>query len=118
MTITTKKSAYLINTSVYQENSRSDQETKMQVFEQQPFTSQAQFVPHMHMPYIEGPKMDWTVNDCLYHRFFKWETEVWEYVRLWACNASWVKEVQESCSMKWWLWYGSVCFMLHVSQWT
>ena len=21
------------------------------------------------MPYIEGPKMDWTVNDGLYHRF-------------------------------------------------
>ena len=24
------------------------------------------------MPYIESPKMDWTVNDGLYHRFFKW----------------------------------------------
>ena len=24
------------------------------------------------MPYIEGPHMDWTVNDNLYHRFFKW----------------------------------------------
>ena len=26
----------------------------------------------MSMPYIEGPKMDWTVNDGLYHRFLKW----------------------------------------------
>ena len=26
----------------------------------------------MFMPYIEGPKMDWTVNDGLYHRFIKW----------------------------------------------
>ena len=26
----------------------------------------------MFMPYIEGPKMDWTVNDSLYHRFLKW----------------------------------------------
>ena len=26
----------------------------------------------MFMPYIEGPKMDWTVNDGLYHRFLKW----------------------------------------------
>ena len=26
----------------------------------------------MFMPYIEGPKMDWTVNDGLYHRFWKW----------------------------------------------
>ena len=24
------------------------------------------------MPYIEGSKMDWTVNDALYHRFLKW----------------------------------------------
>ena len=24
------------------------------------------------MPYIEGPCMDWTVNDNLYHRFLKW----------------------------------------------
>ena len=29
-------------------------------------------VPSMFMPYIEGPKMDWTVNDGLYHRFLKW----------------------------------------------
>ena len=26
----------------------------------------------MYMPYIEGPQMDWTVNDDLYHRFLKW----------------------------------------------
>ena len=26
----------------------------------------------MYMPYIEGPHMDWTVNDTLYHRFLKW----------------------------------------------
>ena len=26
----------------------------------------------MCMPYIEGPHMDWTVNDNLYHRFLKW----------------------------------------------
>ena len=31
-----------------------------------------QVVPSMFMPYIEGPKMDWTVNDGLYHRFLKW----------------------------------------------
>ena len=29
-------------------------------------------VPCMFMPYIEGPKMDWTVNDELYHWFLKW----------------------------------------------
>ena len=26
----------------------------------------------IYMPYIEGPHMDWTVNDHLYHRFLKW----------------------------------------------
>ena len=26
----------------------------------------------MYMPYIEGPHMDWTVNNNLYHRFLKW----------------------------------------------
>ena len=28
---------------------------------------------NMFMPYIEGPKMDWTVNDSLYHHFLKWK---------------------------------------------
>ena len=30
------------------------------------------FPPNMFMPYIEGPHMDWTVNDGLYYRFSKW----------------------------------------------
>ena len=28
---------------------------------------------NMYMSYIEGPKMDWMVNDALYHRFLKWK---------------------------------------------
>ena len=67
----------------------------------QPSTSQAQFVPLMFMPYIEGPKMDWTVNDGLYHWFLKWKLKVWEYIRLWTCHVTWVQEVQESHSMEW-----------------
>ena len=39
-------------------------------------TSQAQFVPAMFMPYIEGAKMDWTVNDGLCHRFLKWKLKL------------------------------------------
>ena len=40
----------------------------------QPSTSQSQpFAQPMFVPYIEGPKMDWTVNDSLYHRFLKWK---------------------------------------------
>ena len=33
-------------------------------------------VPAMYMPYIEGPKMNWTVNDGLYHKFLKWRLKV------------------------------------------
>ena len=51
------------------ESSNSDQEQNPEVFLQ---PSQAQVVQNMFMPYIEGPKMDWTVNDGLYHRFLKW----------------------------------------------
>ena len=41
----------------------------------QPSTSQVQQpqpTAGMYMPYIEGPWMDWTVNDGLYYRFLKW----------------------------------------------
>ena len=62
----------MLNTSVYQENSSSFQDTEMQVLKQ-PSTSQVQFVPPMDMPYIEGPKMDLTVNDGLCNRFSKWK---------------------------------------------
>ena len=50
-------------------SSGPDQEQDPEVFLQ---PSQAQNVPNMLMPYIEGPELDWTVNDSLYHRFFKW----------------------------------------------
>ena len=31
-----------------------------------------QVISSMFMPYIEGPKMEWTVYDALYQRFLKW----------------------------------------------
>ena len=67
MTRMTKTSSRLLP------NTSFDQETTVQDLEQQPLASQAQFVPVMYMPYTEGPKMDWTVNDGLYHRFLKWK---------------------------------------------
>ena len=33
--------------------------------------SQPQLAAGMYMPYIEGPHMDWTINDNLYHKFLK-----------------------------------------------
>ena len=55
--------------SAHEESSRSDQEQDPEVFIQ---PSKVQLLPNMFMPYIEGPKKDWTVNDGLYHRFLKW----------------------------------------------
>ena len=55
--------------STHEESSSSDQEQDPEVFIQ---PSQAQVLPNIFMPYIEGPKMDWTVNDGLYHKFLKW----------------------------------------------
>ena len=78
----TKNSAHEISTNVSQENSivsqessSSDQEMEVQSPQcLQPSTSQSQpFVQPMFVPYIEGPKLDWTVNDILYHRFLKWQ---------------------------------------------
>ena len=76
----TTNSAHVTNTSVYQENtcvsqasSSSEQEMEVQSPSFQPSASQVQFWPPMFMPYIEGPKMDWTMNDGLYHRFLKWK---------------------------------------------
>ena len=54
-----------------EELTSSDQETDSEVTFNSP-RQQPQVVPSMFMPYIEGPKIDWTVNDGLYHRFLKW----------------------------------------------
>ena len=48
----------------------SDQEV---FFNPQPSTSKkVQEMPSMYMPYIEGPTMDWTMNDGLYNRILTW----------------------------------------------
>ena len=78
----TKNSAHVMDTSVNQETSMISQDSsssdqEMEVQSPQcfpPSTSQPQsFVQPMFMPYIKGPKMDWTVNDSLYHKFLKWK---------------------------------------------
>ena len=77
----TRKSACVTNTSENElqedfnlsQESSSENEVVMQSLQFQPSTSQSQVVQPMYMPYIEGPKIDWTVNDSLYHRFLKWK---------------------------------------------
>ena len=64
--------------------------------------SQTQVIPNMFMPYIEGPKMDWTVNDGLYHRFLKWHLKMWKYSWRWACNVFWEKKIQKGNCLDWW----------------
>ena len=46
------------------------------------------------MPYIEGPCMDWTVNDNLYHRFLKWHLKCRKHPRMWACSPT---RVHQKC---------------------
>ena len=55
--------------STHKKSSSSDQEQDPEVFSQ---PSQSPVVPNTFMPYVEGPKMDWTVKDGPFHRFLKW----------------------------------------------
>ena len=34
--------------------------------------SQFQY-PEMMVPYVKGPKMDWTIDDALHSRFIRWK---------------------------------------------
>ena len=41
--------------------------------EQEVFIRLPQAHTSMYVPYIEGPKMNWTVDNSLYNRFIKWK---------------------------------------------
>ena len=56
--------------SSQEELSSSEQEPDPEVSFHQVIPPQP--VPSMFMPYIEGPKLDWMVNDWLCHKFLKW----------------------------------------------
>ena len=59
-----------MTTSSQDEHSSSDQEPDPEITFHP--SRQPQPVPSMFMPYIEGPKIYWTVNDGLSNRFLKW----------------------------------------------
>ena len=64
---------YQADSNLSHKSSSDDQEV---VFNSQPSTSnKVQEMPsmNMYMPYIEGPSMDYTVNDNLYNRLLKWK---------------------------------------------
>ena len=57
----------------HEESTSSDQESDADVsFHAIRLQAPPHFSPNMFMPYIEGPRMEWTVNDGLYHSFLKW----------------------------------------------
>ena len=60
--------------SSHEESASSDHESENKV-SFHPSRSQATnpVLQSMFMPYIEEPKMDWTVNDSLYRWFLKWK---------------------------------------------
>ena len=62
------------------------------------------------MPYIEGPKMDWTVSDDLYHRFLTWHLKcdnILEYELAMLPEKRQCKKVM----------HGPVCFLKLVHGW-
>ena len=69
----TSENGYQADSNLSHESSSDDQEV---FFNPKPSTSnKVQEMPsmNMYMPYIEGPSMDWIVNDNLYNRFLKWK---------------------------------------------
>ena len=47
--------------------------TQMSDSEPEVFIRQHQPLTTTYVPYIEGPKMNWTVDDGLYNQFLKWK---------------------------------------------
>ena len=50
----------------------SEPEQEVYINHTHPYAPQPVYT-NMYMQYLEGPKMDWMVNDALYHRFHKWK---------------------------------------------
>ena len=48
---------------------------------------------NMYMPYIEGQKMDCTISDVLYHRFFKWKLKCKNILECELAATPWMPEV-------------------------
>ena len=72
----TRKSVRVTSENELQEDSniahKSSSEDEIELHAQ-PSTSQIQVAQQAYMPYIEGPKMNWNVDDGLYKRFIKWK---------------------------------------------
>ena len=70
------------------------------------------------MPYIEGPKMDWTVNGGLCycgiygtHRFLKWHLKCKNILECELGSITRKATMLKSNSLVWRLWHGPVCLL-------
>ena len=59
------------NSQVHETSEEESTNSGPEVFLNPKLSASAQEMTNMYMPYIEGPQMDWTVNDGLYNRFLK-----------------------------------------------
>ena len=83
----TEEEASHDESSTYEES-----EPEQQVYTNHPHPNAPQPVyTNMYMPCIKDLKMDWTVNDALYHRFLKWKLKCENILE---CDCSpWMAEV-------------------------
>ena len=63
------------------------------------------------MPYTEGHKIDWTVNDSLYHRFLKWKVKCENIL---DCELAMLSEARKCKKVV--AWSGNFGIDPHVSQ--
>ena len=99
-----------VNESNPDEIPSSDQESETEVTFHPP-RPQLQVVPSMFMPYIEGPKMDWTVNDGLYHRFLKWHLKCENILECELAALPERQQCKKGHSLVWRFWDGPICFL-------
>ena len=60
--------------------------------EQEVFIRPPQAQTSMYVPYMEGPKMNWPVDDSLYNRFIKWEIK---YENILECELAMLSEAKK-----------------------
>ena len=98
-----------MHTSSQDEQPSSEQEPDPEITFHHP--RQPQPVPGMFMPYIEGPKMDWTVNNGFYDRFLKWHLKCENILECELCSITRKTTVQEGHSLVSQFWHGPICVL-------
>ena len=98
-----RKSVHGTSETEFQEDSSISQESGSEeevVLQFQPSTSQTQTTQQVYMPYIEGPKLNWTVDDGLYNRFLKWKIK---FENILDCELAMLSESRKCKKVVTWL---------------